>query len=114
MMVQGADAKANSSGYGGSLAVSSAPARLFTAIAYNNSGADVYMQIFDATAVPTAGAWATPPLLQERIPTGSSGYFNFSDGVIFPTGIAIAISSDPTNYTAAASSCLIYSSYRVK
>ena len=110
--VQGADAKSNSSGYAGSLVVSANPARFYTATIFNNFGADVYIQVFNAVAVPSTGAWATPPLLITRVPHGSHGGFDFSDGCLFPTGVAIALSTTATDYTAAASAATIYATYR--
>lgn len=110
--VQGADAKTNSSGYAGSLVVSAGPARFYTATIYNNFGGDVYIQVFDAVAVPSTGAWSTPPLLIARIPNASQGGFDFSDGCLFPTGVSIALSTTATDYTAAPSAAIIYATYR--
>lgn len=110
--VQGADATTNSAGYAGSLLVTALPARLYSTTFFNNSGADAYVQVFDAAAVPSPGAWATAPRLQMRVPDQSQGSFDFGDGRIFGTGIAIAISSTATTYTAVASAGLIDATFR--
>jgi hypothetical protein len=112
--IQGGDRAANSAGYAASLAVAAAPARLYSVTVYNNSGADGYIQVFDAAAVPTAGAWSAAPKLMMRVPDASQGSFDFTDGRIFTTGIAIAVSTLATNYTAATSNFLIDATYRVK
>lgn len=114
--VEGGDSKANSTGYAGTLVVSTNPARLYSVTIYNNSGADVYLQVFNTTAVQTAGAWTagSEPYLQARVPTADFGGFDFKDGALFPVGISVACSSSPTQYTAVATAALIYATYHRK
>lgn len=117
MMVQGADANANTSGYNKTLVVSTAPARLYSVTVYNNGGADAYIQVFDTIAVQTAGAWTSgaEPRIMMRVPAASGGSFDFGDGRIFQTGISIAGSTVPGSYTAVgATDLLIDATYRVK
>lgn len=114
--VEGADAQAHSSSFAGSLVVNAGPCRLYTISFYNNSGADVYLQVFNTVAVQTAGAWTggAEPWMQVRVPTGTTGGLDFSDGALFPVGCSVACSSVATQYTAVASAGLIYATYRVK
>lgn len=114
--VEGADSKANSTGFAGTLVVSAGPARLYSVTIYNGSGGNVYLQIFNTTAVQTAGAWTagSEPLLQVLIPATATGGVDFKDGALFPVGVSVACSSSPTQYTAVASAALIYATYHKK
>lgn len=112
--IQGADATTNSTALAATLVASTVACRLYSITVYNTDVADRYIQVFDAVAVPTAGAWDTTIRLQLKVPTDYHGSFDFGDGRLFSTGCSIAVSTTNTLYTAAGDVCLIDATLRKK
>lgn len=110
--VQGADKTNNSAGYAETLAAVAAPARLFSVTLFNKAAADKYVQVFDATAAPSTGAWSTPPKLILKIVADYHASFDFGDGRIFVNGIAIVVSAANDSYTSGGSNCIIDCTFR--
>lgn len=103
MMVVGATETNNSAGADnatGWLACNTA-ARLYSVTAYNNTGANVMVQVFDTASALVDGATKTK--LAMVVPLGGQGSFDYGDGRIFTYGITIAFcattTNDPSTYT---------------
>jgi hypothetical protein len=79
---------------------------LFTVTAYNSSATDLYLHVFDATAVPANGSIPTmPPVL---IPAGKTGGWDYSiGGCKFANGVAVATSTTDRTTTNATASFMI-------
>ncbi|MEX0662115.1 MAG: hypothetical protein WEA58_03990 [Balneolaceae bacterium] len=73
--------------------IHSGAALLKTALINNNSGADLYVQLFDAAAEPEAG---TIPLLSVPLTAVTVGSFKFNQRL--STGIFIALSTEQFSY----------------
>lgn len=70
---------------------------LYSVRAYNNIGSTIYLQVFDAAAVPADGA--TPTLAPRNIAANSWGDIDLGVGRKFTNGISLAASSTPTVLT---------------
>lgn len=99
---------ASSSGSQSSLIVKSSPGTLFTITAFNTSGSDRYLQLFDAASVP---ADTTVPLISLLIPSATTGAYDFGfKGLPFATGI-VAVTSSAAATKTLAGSALFLASY---
>lgn len=76
---------------------------VYTISAYNSSATDLYLHVFDATAVPANGT--VPTLSPVLIPAGKTGGWDFNvAGCKFANGVAVASSTtDRTTTNATAS-----------
>lgn len=70
---------------------------LYSVRAYNNTGSTIYLQVFDAVAVPADGV--TPTLAPRNIAANSWGEIDLGVGRTFTNGISLAASSTPTVLT---------------
>lgn len=86
----------------GRLVIKASPGRLRRVLIVNNDVATRYAQVHNTTAVGTiaTGTMITPGL---PIPAGGFGFFDFSEAdLACSTGIAVALSTTQTTYTAVA------------
>jgi hypothetical protein len=84
----------------GQLVIKASPGRLRRVLIANNDAVQRYAMVFNAAAV---GAIATGTMLTPGlpIPAGGFGFFDFSEAdLACTTGIAVALSSTQTTYTA--------------
>ncbi len=79
---------------------------------YNGSASPVFVQLFDAAAVPADGAVPVTTVL--NIPAGGNGSLSFADGQgrSFTTGIAWAASSTDTTKTITAAALQVNIQHR--
>lgn len=71
---------------------------LYKAQVFNNSGATVYFQVFDAASLPANGA--IPALAPQPVATLTFAAFEFATwGRPFTNGIVLAVSSTPATLT---------------
>lgn len=76
-------------------------ADLYTIAVFNNhTSSTLYVHVFDASAVPSAGA--VPILAPIAVGPGQSGSIDFSHGLNCNNGIAVALSTTAVTYTAVA------------
>ena len=86
----------------GALVIKASAGRLRRVLIVNNDVATRYAMVFDAAAVGdiATGTMRTPGM---PIPAGGFGFFDFSEAdLACPTGIAVALSTTQTTYTAVA------------
>jgi hypothetical protein len=90
--------------------VSGVPARFYSAVLYNGTGDDVYLQLHDTTTNPDPGDVPWPPV---KIPSGSTGTLDFGvGGVVMANGIFLAASSTAMTFTdSSGTDCLFCCSY---
>ncbi len=84
---------------------------LASVTAYNQSGSDVYLQLFEGTALP---ADASVPLMSLKVPTKSTGCLSFDPGIDVQTGVNtwwVAISSTDSTKTIAGNVAFIIGQY---
>jgi hypothetical protein len=62
----------------------------------NNTGGDLYLQAFNATALPVDG---TIPAYSTRVLAGKTAGHSFESGAFFSTGLVLALSSTPNILT---------------
>jgi hypothetical protein len=78
--------------------VSTRAGRVHHVLAFNNTGADMYLQIYDTNAIPADATTVDfAPLL---VPNGSTGYYDFVNGHPFASGLTLVASTSSTNKTA--------------
>lgn len=88
----------NASAPSNSRVIKASPGTLLTLQAYNSSGSTVYLQVFDAVAMPLDGT--IPTLAPVTLPSDSIASIDFGQrGRPFSTGIVAAFSSSPTFLT---------------
>lgn len=81
-----------------SAVIKAAPGLLYKVQAYNNTGATVWLQVFDAVSLPANGT--IPALAPQPIAANSFAAFEFATwGRPFATGIVVAVSSTAATLT---------------
>jgi hypothetical protein len=88
-----------------SLVVSTGPGKLLSIFGLTDNGNATYVQVFDATAVPSTGAWTTPPILQlfvsdQAIPLGTLMPTILDFPIPCENGCVLVLSSSGSQYTA--------------
>ncbi len=79
--------------------ISAAPATVYEFFGFNESGVDLYFQVFNLTAVPIDGA--VPATLPILVPAGEHFSVTYSQGRRFGTGVCWAGSTTRATKTAA-------------
>lgn len=83
---------------------------LFTVIAYNNTGADRYIQIFTTTTAQVNGA--TPSLPPVRVPANTDGSVDFGVSGRHMTGLQVLVSTTAATLTLGGNDCFLDVGYR--
>lgn len=108
--IAGGQANLKTTGAGRS-AVRAKESTLFSGYVYNAKISTVYIQVFDAAALPADGAVPTLPPI--KCPTDTNASLDFWAGAKFATGVVIASSTTAGTLTiTTADDCWIFATVR--